>query len=126
MTKEDIDKAAISSIRKHYRCAGSPPCSELENCRFCSGKNTAYDCNECGADEFLEGFLIAANWRINTAWHDATEVPKKKGYILVWTKFFGFVTWNVNVEPAEWNKICKDNQVVEWAYIEDLIPNKED
>lgn len=76
--------------------------------------------------DIQKAFKEGANWRINTVWHDATEVPKKKGYILVWTKCFGFVTWNVNVEPAEWNKICKDNQVVEWAYIEDLIPNKEE
>lgn len=74
--------------------------------------------------DIQKAFKEGANWRINTAWHDATEVPKKKGYILVWTKCFGFVTWHINVEPAEWNKICKDNQVVEWAYIEDLIPNK--
>ena len=76
--------------------------------------------------DIQKAFKEGADWRINTAWHDATEVPKKKGYILVWTKCFGFVTWHINVEPAEWNKICKDNQVVEWAYIEDLIPNKED
>ena len=75
--------------------------------------------------DIQKAFKEGADWRINTAWHDATEVPKKKGYILVRTKCFGFVTWHINVEPAEWNKICKDNQVVEWAYIEDLIPNKE-
>lgn len=76
--------------------------------------------------DIQKAFKEGANWRINTAWHDATEVPKKKGYILVRTKCFGFVTWHINVEPEEWNKICKDNQVVEWAYIEDLIPNKEE
>lgn len=76
--------------------------------------------------DIQKAFKEGANWRINTAWHDATEVPKKKGYILVRTKCFGFVTWHINVEPEEWNKICKDNQVVEWSYIEDLIPNKED
>lgn len=76
--------------------------------------------------DIQKAFKEGADWRINTAWHDATEVPKKKGYILVRTKCFGFVTWHINVEPEEWNKICKDNQVVEWAYIEDLIPNKED
>lgn len=73
--------------------------------------------------DIQKAFKEGANWRINTAWHDATEVPKKKGYILVRTKCFGFVTWHINVEPEEWNKICKDNQVVEWSYIEDLIPN---
>nr|DAV70852.1 MAG TPA: hypothetical protein [Caudoviricetes sp.] len=104
MTQEDIEKEAIKNIEFQGKLDLG---SIIENsCR--------------------ESFVLGANWRINTAWHDATEVPKKKGYILVWTKCFGFVTWNVNVEPAEWNKICKDNQVVEWAYIEDLIPNKED
>lgn len=102
MTQEDIEKAAVDS------CV-------IENEIF-NPQLTPY---------YEQGFKDGANWRINTAWHDATEVPKKKGYILVWTKCFGFVTWHINVEPAEWNKICKDNQVVEWAYIEDLIPNKE-
>ena len=103
MTQEDIEKAAVDS------CV-------IENDIF-NPQLTPY---------YEQGFKDGANWRINTVWHDATEVPKKKGYILVWAKCFGFVTWNVNVKPAEWNKICKDNQVVEWAYIEDLIPNKED
>lgn len=75
--------------------------------------------------DIQKAFKEGANWRINTVWHDATEIPKKKGYILVWIKCFVFVTWHINVKPAEWNKICKDNQVVGWAYIEDLIPNKE-
>lgn len=27
---------------------------------MCGGKNTAYDCNECSADEFYEGYLAGA------------------------------------------------------------------
>lgn len=123
MTKEDIDKAAIRAIRKHYICAGSPPCSELENCRFCSGKNTAYDCNECGADEFHEGFLIAAEWRINSVWHDATVNPDTdKGDLLLIIKD-GF---GKNVYVRQDAYYVRKYGCVRWAYIEDLIPNKED
>lgn len=122
MKKEDIDKAAIRAIRKHYRCAGSPPCSELENCRFCSGKNTAYDCNECGADEFHEGFLIAAEWRINSVWHDArTEIPQENRFILVIHD-----DDNCTVRKLRGEISYCSLTWVRWAYIEDLIPNKED
>lgn len=126
MTREDIEKASIKSIRKHYGCAGKHPCSYLENCRFCSGENSAYDCNECGADEFNDGFITGANWLINSIWHDASEVPKKKGYILVWTKQGSFVTWSINVEPTKWNEIVELNNVIKWIYIDDLFPNKEE
>lgn len=123
MTKEDIEKASIHAIRKHYGCAGKHPCSDLGNCRFCSGKNSAYDCNECGADEFNEGFIIDANWRINIVWHDGSVKPDTdKGDLLV-------------IVQDEFGKdICfrQDAYYVlkygckRWAYIKDLIPNKED
>ena len=32
---------------------------------------------------FFDGFVTAAEWRINSVWHNADEVPKEKGYILV-------------------------------------------
>lgn len=121
MKKEDIDKSAIRAIRKHYRCAGSPPCSELENCRFCSGKNTAYDCNECGADEFLEGFLIAAEWRINSVWHKDIQNGKTKKPILV--KFDNGL-FNLFEDIRDLKGI--EDKVSIFAYIEDLLPNKEE
>lgn len=121
MTKEDIKKAAIRAIRKHYRCAGSPPCSELENCRFCSGKNTAYDCNECGADEFLEGFLIAAEWRINSVWHDASEKPHRNKWYIAQIGDNAFDTFT---DSVNWESYARGLNIIRWAYIEDLIPSK--
>lgn len=137
MKKEDIDKSAIRAIRKHYRCAGSPPCSELENCRFCSGKNTAYDCNECGADEFLEGFLIAAEWRINSVWNDSSITPDPMQECLVLLNdpmrkgfHIGRIE-NQGTNKGKWNIYgyftpSLHEFVIRWAYLKDLILYTED
>lgn len=121
MIKEDIEKASIHAIRKHYGCAGKHPCSDLENCRFCSGKNLAYDCNECGADEFNEGFIIGANWRINSVWHKDIQKGKTKKPILV--KFDNGL-FNLFEDIRDLKGI--EDKVSIFAYIEDLLPNKED
>lgn len=124
MTKEDIEKASIHAIRKHYRCAGKHPCSDLENCRFCSGKNSAYDCNECGADEFNEGFIIGANWRINSVWHDVKEMPENNRMILIIMKHD--IPTVLGPDNTFFREEIKDRYIQGWAYIEDLIPNMED
>lgn len=121
MTKEDIEKASIHAIRKNYRCAGKHPCSDLENCRFCSGKNSAYDCNECGADEFNEGFIIGANWRINSVWHKDIQNGKAKKPILV---KFNNGLFNLFEDVRELKDLS--DMVSIFTYIEDLLPNKED
>lgn len=77
---------------------------------------------------FFDGFVTGAEWRINSVWHNADEVPKEKGYILVEVNGSQpiFVTWNINVIPTNWDKIVKENNVVKWAYVKDLIPIMED
>lgn len=122
MTKEDIKKASTLAIRDHYNCNGKYPCSERDYCQYNNGKNTAYDCNECGADEFHEGFLIAAEWRINSVWHDArTEIPQENRFILVIHD-----DDNCTVRKLRGEISYCSLTWVRWAYIEDLIPNKED
>nr|DAV31637.1 MAG TPA: hypothetical protein [Caudoviricetes sp.] len=76
----------------------------------------------------IKAFKAAAEWRINSVWHNADEVPKEKGYILVEVNGSQpiFVTWNINVIPTNWDKIVKENNVVKWAYVKDLIPIMED
>lgn len=77
---------------------------------------------------YEQGFKDGANWRIDSVWHNANEVPKKKGYILVWINGDHpiFVTWNINVIPTDWAKTVKLNNVVKWAYVDDLKPNMEE
>lgn len=61
--KQTIKEAAREAIHKHYNCNGTYPCSEREYCEHCNGHNTAFDCCECGADEFKEGFITGADWQ---------------------------------------------------------------
>ena len=78
--------------------------------------------------DVIKAFKAGAEYRINSVWHNADEVPKEKGYILV--EVNGslpiFVTWNINVIPTNWDKIVKENNVVKWAYVKDLIPDMEE
>lgn len=58
MSKE-LNKDAVKAIREHYNCQGEYPCREFAHCQFGKGCNTSYDCRECGADEFYEGYIRA-------------------------------------------------------------------
>lgn len=71
--KQTVEEAAREAIHKHYNCNGTYPCSEREYCEHCNGHNTAFDCCECGADEFKEGFIAGANWHINSVWHKTKD-----------------------------------------------------
>ena len=51
MNKETIRKIVHST----YGCNGKYKCSSYSYCVFGSGKNTAWDANECAADEFVNG-----------------------------------------------------------------------
>ena len=104
MIKEDIEKAANEFADREY------------------------EYNDIDRNALYKGFYWGAQWRINSVWHNANEVPKTKGYILVWINGDHpiFVTWNINVIPTDWAKTVNLNNVVKWAYIEDIIPNMEE
>lgn len=53
-----IEERAKEAIHNHYACNGEYPCSSFDYCKFGSCKNTAYNCEECGADEFENGYHI--------------------------------------------------------------------
>ena len=127
MTNDDIKKAAISAIHDHYNCNGKHPCSERSYCQFCSGNNLAFDCNECGADDFNEGFLDGARWRIENAWHDASEVPEINEVVLVEYKFgdqsFAYIT---TVNDSNWEYKSNRYNYTRWAYVSDLLPDRKE
>lgn len=109
MSKDDINKAKAENAER------------IANIAYSGG-------GHIGQDDLKTAFENGAEWRINKMWHNADEVPKKKGYILVWLNgdYPIFVTWNINVVPTNWDKIAKENNVVKWAYVKDLIPNMEE
>lgn len=68
-----------------------------------------------------ESFVSGANWRINSVWHDASEMPEKK---------FALVEYDCFPKGHGYLVVPDAREVIEsitrWAYLEDLIPNTED
>ena len=142
--KQTVEEAAREAIHKHYNCNGTYPCSEREYCEHCNGHNTAFDCCECGEDEFKEGFIAGAEWRINSVWHKTKdEVPQAHGEYknehypqipcLVYGKLstgtgYGVRYWNVTEQCWDDEECddyeCSKDAIEKWAYLDDLIPNK--
>lgn len=64
-------------------------------------------------------FVAGANWRIKSVWHDANEMPDLGEAIIVelFGKVWDYGTYNVSdsIHPK-----------AKWAYMNDLIPSKED
>lgn len=51
---------AIDSVHKNYNCDGKYPCERIGDCEMCGGCNTPYDCCECAAGDYMEGYLSGA------------------------------------------------------------------
>lgn len=67
---------------------------------------------------YEQGFKDGAEWRINRVWHDSTEKPIPGKLLLVKTLYgdydlcyYGGYVWNT---------------VITWAYVKDLIADKEE
>ena len=137
MTNDDIKKAAISAIHDHYNCNGEYPCSERSYCQFCSGYNSAFDCNECGADDFNEGFLDGARWRINSVWHTTADKPDFMRQCFLYLRDPMREGWHIGrvekqgTNKGKWNIYgyftpALHKYVARWAYIADLLPDRKE
>ena len=74
-------------------------------------------------DAIKIGFQYAANWRIDSVWHDKDEKPKKNQLVLfecekVYTKGY-------TVSFGE-NHPLLEKIMFRWAYIADLLPQEKE
>lgn len=102
MEREDIKKQARKQLK------GIVPC-------------------EWNQQPFIEIFVDAAEWRINSVWHDANEIIIKPGFILLEIKKKHgkcYNIWRIKSSDAVsyWDEFMKDNNIIRYAYIEDLLP----
>lgn len=144
MTREQIERAAKEAVRRHFQCNGKYPCEERDYCEFCNGNNSAFDCNEdCGADDFNEGFISGAQWRINSVWHDEKVIPNrnldKKIFgcgedVILKPKYRQFfeiceVLWDEDEHKiylsGERETFFMDDVEI-WAYVSDLLPERKE
>lgn len=69
---------------------------------------------------FSRGFIAATEWRINSVWHEVSEMPEKK-FALV--EYACFPKGNGYLVVPDAREVIES--ITRWAYIEDLIPNME-
>lgn len=71
-------------------------------------------------------FEDGAQWRINSVWHDASEIPLPESRIF-YEDTKGQVDVMLFFDGEQWDGFDDYGfEIVRWAYIKDLLPIKED
>lgn len=128
--KQTVEEAARDAIHAHYKCNGEYPCGERDYCEHCNGHNTAFDCCECGADEFKEGFISGAEWQSKQSpWISVKErLPKELESVLVGTNYEGRYYYEVAfVMNGKW--VCHNSKPIYWMPIpsfDDILESNRD
>ncbi len=99
MKQEDIEKAAFENILFNHRTADIS----------LGGESLSTFGQKC----FCEG----VQWLISIVWHDKSEEPRPGKLLLI--DSYGFYEVCYREDRKMW-------RAKRWAYIEDLIPGKED
>jgi hypothetical protein len=114
MTKEQIEQAAIEFTDDKCQKRGCPKTYRLH-----------FDFDRRDIEQAFES---GANWRINSMWHGASEYPiANKTALVKYLTGDGEIKYRVDVFCGyEWREMCHYDKLIQFAYIEDLLPNKED
>lgn len=106
MTQEQIEKAAIEFSEREYEV------SDIDKIHL------------------SKGFYCGANWRISSVWHKAEKPDENKPCLVEYkSPNNGKTRYKVSVYCGyEWKELThyEHSCTIRWAYIEDLLPNKED
>lgn len=103
MTREDIKKEALDFSKRKYGEDYFYPMAKTQACCW--------------------GFVNGAEWRINSVWHDITEIPENNRELLCVTDH-GCNVFGPN--NTEFKEVVEYFHIKKWAYLEDLVPNTED
>lgn len=124
MTNEDIERKCLA-----YSQAATPSYTNGDFDRYAI------------AQAYEEG----AKWRINSVWHDASEIPQIYGeyendlYPQIPCLVLGHLSTGYGYGVRYWNVThqvwddeecddfeCKMNSIEKWAYLDDLLPTNEE
>ena len=76
----------------------------------------------------FRAFIAGAEWRINSVWHSASEKPiTNKKALVKYISGDGEIKYRVDVFCGyEWKEMCHYDNLIQFAYIEDLTSNTEE
>lgn len=69
-------------------------------------------------------FEDGVEWFKNAIWHDASEEPKERKYILVQWLYEGRTSYETDrvQSKVRWQYRVAENNIIKWCYIEDILP----
>ena len=78
-----------------------------------------------------EGFIAGAQWRINSVWHVPFEMPERNRDFLYesareWFGINNTTKMAREVYPEKWDRFVEAYDVIRWAYLDDLIPERKE
>ena len=86
-------------------------------------------------------FIAGAKWRINSAWHSTSEEPEVDRHCIIeveayeddGTKYTDYVSsvWSTYGWTEDYLELIERRsegqyKITKWAYVEDILPNKEE
>ena len=71
-----------------------------------------------------DAFRVGVKWYKQALWHEATEMPEKGKAFIFLAESNSSKHYHVGVvyNPMDYDKNCEWWGVIEWCYIEDLLP----
>jgi hypothetical protein len=97
MNRKDIEKVAFDYAYKEWAGGGF----------------------ECASQD---SFIAGAEWRINSVWHDKSEIPDLSQDILI---IFKNEICTILIGAVHTLSELKHYDYTNWAYVKDLLPIKE-
>lgn len=124
MTQEDIKSYARGRAQDQY----------------CRSENNMRQYTIAQIHAFTDGFLDGAKWRIKKLWHDVSEEPEVGKYCLLEVESIEDEERFINYVSSVWSRFGWTEDYLElierrsegqykitrWAYVEDILPNKEE
>lgn len=76
-------------------------------------------------------FMDGARWRINSVWHVTFEMPERNRDFLYesargWFGINNIAKMAKEVHSEDWDRFVEGFDVIRWAYISDLLPERKE
>ena len=72
-----------------------------------------------------KAFMVGAEWRINSVWHEVRKKPDKGKLLIVEDIDSAYeLVYLTNSKP--WEELSKKNHYMHWAYVADLLPDRKE